>query len=163
VRIVKWEKHPIGWGLTLGVLLGFLVGCAGLAGFFAPTDDSMIITKPGAAATDTSPAIPTQTVVVRGQGGGDLIKDVGGFLPPPFGSILSILGGVAATAGGIYMKSQNSKLSKSQKIVEAVIQGVEAAGDTAKEVKKLIQANVRTAGSDVSAELEKQVADLTHK
>lgn len=142
----------------LAVFLGVPMACAPLATFFAPESATMEVTVPGTAATDRAPSNPTYTAVVHGQGGGEALKEIGGVLPPPFGTILGVAGTILSTAGSIYMAAQSKKSSRNEKVLDAVIAGVEAAGEGAALVKKAIQAKARKAGPDVSAALEARVA-----
>ena len=149
--------------------VGFAVviaACGPLATFMAPRETEVLVTHPGppeipaTATTPTIPATPTYTTVEHGGGGGEMIQAVGGFVPG-WGAILVAIGGLASSAANIYLGVKSSRGDTAHKVVTAMIQGVEAAGEAAATVKKAIQSEARAAGPDVSAALEHRVAALT--
>jgi hypothetical protein len=66
--------------------------------------------------------------------------------PPPWGWIASGVLTLLSGGLGIYVKSKNGKLKTSQSMLNAVVAGVEAAGDSAGEVKISIQKAAAAAG-----------------
>ena len=167
--------------LTIPILLIIfllIAACGPLATFFAPRGTEIVVTHPGTEAipgkpeipaTPTSPTVPAVpgvpaqpafTTIEHGGGGGQIIQAVGGFIPV-WGQVLSLVGTVTSTAASIYLGFKASKGATSEKIANAMVLGIAAAGDAAKLVRSLVQEKARDAG--VSGPLETKVATLAPK
>jgi hypothetical protein len=88
------------------------------------------------------------------------VGQVGQVVPPPGNWIISGLATLFAAGLGVFAKIKSDKANRGQTILNAVIAGVEAAGDSSKAVKESISTHVAATGK--TAEFDKNVQEVSN-